>query len=561
MNHVMLEFKNEIEEKVKELLDVDRPVSLETPSPERGDYALPCFDFASLLKKAPDVIAKELVQKIDLKRGDVEQSGPYINFSIDTSYLVENTLKSCLEGTFGRFPHKDESVIIEHTSANPNAPLHVGNARNPIIGDTLARIYRRLGFDVITEYYVDDMGRQVAILTWALDNIREDDLPEPDYNKPDHEMARYYQHASSMVEKDDEVLGAVQSLIQRMEEGDEEVIEAFIDYSKKVLEGHKDSLARLNIFQDSYKTESSLVLDGEVKKTVDELRESKVCGDEDGALYLPIGDDRIFLTRSDGTSLYPARDIAYHIWKSRRADRLIDVLGEDHKSHARIVKKALESLNISPLPSFIFYSFVSLEGEKMSTRSARSVWLDELMDNAEERAKEEILTRRDDLQPDQIEKSAREVGMGAVRFNIIRVQPEKHMDFRWEDALNFQGSSAPFVQYTHARACSILRKWGGDEEILKEQDGSLLDHESEIKLVKTIAKYPEVLLDSMENSAPHLMAKYAVTVASEFNLFYRDCPVLQGDEKTVSRLSLVKAYKEAISIILDTLGISAPEYM
>ncbi len=559
MKYAFMEFEKEIKSELKRVLGDDIEIPLEIPSEERGDYAVPCFVFSSRLKKPPQEIASDIVAKIDLSLGTVEQAGPYVNFIIDDEYVLKNTVDSCIEGRFGWFDPVDEKILIEHTSANPNAPLHVGNARNPIIGDTVARIFKRLGYDVTTEYYVDDMGRQVAILTWGLKNLDPSDVGDVELEKPDHELSVYYQRASAMMEEDEGVQEGIQEIIQQMESGDEGVVGSFQENSRKVLSGHISSLERLNITHDSYKSESSLVIDGKVREAVEALRPLSVCGDDEGALYMGWDDHRVYLTRSDGTSLYPARDIAYHMGKADRTDIILDVLGEDHKMHALSIRKAMEALKASPAPDFIFYSFVSLEGEKMSTRSGRSVWLDGLMESAKERAREEILQRREDLTPDEVEDIAEKVGMGAVRFNIIKVQPEKPIDFRWDEALNFQGSSAPFVQYSHARAASILRRWGEDTEQLKTVDPSSLGSKGEVGLVKTMAKYPMVIQES--TTSPHLLANYAVKLAAEFHQFYRDYPVLKAEENKKERLAIVLSFKKLMEDILDALGIAAPEYM
>lgn len=558
MKHVMLDFKEEIINSIRDILGCEIEIPVEIPAEDRGDYAVPCFSFSPVLKKSPKDIAMFLAKEMKLTMGHGEAVGPYVNFWVNGEVLVKRTLKAVSEGDFGRFEPRGERVLIEHTSANPNAPLHVGNARNPIIGDTVSRIFRRLGYDVTTEYYVDDMGRQVAMQTWGIRNLSSSDISEPEREKPDHELMTYYQKVAAMME-DETVKEGVQEVIRLMESGDEEMIKAFKENSQKVLWGHKESLKRLNILHDSYKTESSLIQGGQVREAIDALWDSPLCGEEDGALYIDLDGNKVFLTRGDGTSLYPARDIAYHMDKASRADRLIDVLGEDHKMHGLSICKALESLNVEHLPEMIYYSFVSLEGNKMSTRSGRSVWLDDLMDMAYEGARNEILERRDDLDVDDLEDTAECLGMGAVRFNIIKVQPEKSMDFRWSEALNFQGNSAPFVQYSHARASSIIRKWGGDMDELAVADTSLLNSEGEIRLIKKIARFPCILIDAA--TSPHLMANYALQLAGEFNQFYRDHPVLQSGEHTLPRLYLVLTFKTVMRDVLDTLGIKAPDRM
>lgn len=562
MSYPMLEFKDEIIEEIKGAVDVpEGKIDIEIPPEERGDFAFPCYPLSPILEKDPESIAEMIHDEIDLKRGEVNKAGPYLNFKINERYLSEKTIEGCLkkEKRFGELPQKDKKIIIEHTSANPNGPLHVGRARNPIIGDTLARIYEKIGYEVERQYYVNDIGRQMAILTWGQKNLEEDDLPPPKRDKEDYDLVRYYQKASQMLEEEEGLESEIRKIIKAMEEGDEEIFTSLKKNSEKVLSGITRSLERLNIKFDSYQNESSFIEDGSVKDVIEDLSGLEDTEDEEGALYFKLDDDKIFITREDGTNLYPTRDIAYHIWKAGRADGLIDVLGEDHKTHGRFIKEALEALQIEPLPETVFHSFVTFEGEEMSTRKGSYVTLDEFMDTSEEKAKEEILKRRDDLSEEEVEKIAEKVGLSAVRYNLIRVQPGKPIDFKWDEALNFQGDSAPFIQYSYARAHGILEK-AKDDVSMEGLDLEELE-EGEIRLLKKISKLPMTLLNSAESNAPHKMSQYAQELAAEFNQFYRDYPVLESEEKRRERLAIVKSFSYSMESVLDTLGMKKPKIM
>ena len=564
MEYVLIDFKENIEKNVRDYLDLDGDIEIpiEVPSKERGDYALPCFSFASILKKSPMDIAEDISNNIKLENGHLEQSGPYVNFKINEEYLVNNTINAALkQERFGKLPDKNKKMLVEHTSANPNGPLHVGRARNPIIGDTVARINEMAGYQVEKQYYVNDIGRQMAILAWGRMNLDEDDLPPQDRDKVDYQIVRYYQKTSKMLEEDETLEEQIREIIKRMEKGDEEIFEIFEDSSEKVLEGITESLSRLNIFLDSYKNESDFIKDGSVKDIIEQMEKLDECDHEEGALYFERGDNKTFITREDGTNLYPARDIAYHIWKADDADKLVNILGEDHKLHGEFLINALSALNVSPIPDIIFYSFVTFEGKEMSTRKGTYVTLDEFMDTAHEKAKEEILKRRDDLTDKEVEVIAEKVGLGAVRYNIIKVQPGKPIDFRWEEALDFQGNSAPFIQYTHARASSILSRWDGDEEELLTLKDIDLKEKGEISLIKMIAKFPTIIQKAQKEKSPHKIANYAYRLAAEFNQFYRDYPVLKSEDKKKDRLLLVKAFKNVITNVLYTLGIESPKKM
>ncbi|MFW6304649.1 MAG: arginine--tRNA ligase [Candidatus Saliniplasma sp.] len=564
MGYILDEFEKDIIKEIKKTLSLDEEIDipLEVPDEERGDFAVPCFIFSKHLKKSPVEIAETISDQIKLSSGTAKQTGPYVNFTVDRQQLIKDTIKKCLEykDYFGSYPPRDEKIILEHTSANPNGPLHVGRARNPIIGDTLARVYEKMGYGVERQYFVNDIGRQMAIFTWGRMNIDEDELSEPERDKIDYSMVRYYQKANALLENNPEIEDEVREIIHAMEMGDEEVLKIFKANAEKVLMGVTGSLERLNITLDGFKSESDFIVDGSVNEVIKEMDELDSCRREEGALYFEEDGKRTFLTRDDGTNLYPARDLAYHMWKAERADVLLNVLGEDHKLHGTFLEEALSALNIKPIPQMVFYSFVSFEGQEMSTRKGIYVTLDDLMDTAQEKAEEEILKRRDDLSEKEIKNISEKVGMGAVRFNIIKVQPEKHIDFVWEDAINFQGDTGPFIQYTYARSCGILNKFQG-EVSLSDGDISKLNEGGEVKLIKTMAKFPRILSKAHTQNSPHILAKYALELASEFNQFYRDHHVLKSEDKKTERILLVKAYRYVLKSLLDTLGLEAPESM
>ncbi len=562
MGYVILDFQDEIIDKTKKVLDISEDmIEIEVPSEERGDYALPCYSLARVLKKDPKKIAEELSTKIEMDFGTVESSGPYVNFKIDGSHLARETILSCLEKeeSFGELSPKSEKIIVEHTSANPNGPLHVGRARNPIIGDTLARMYEKSGYEVEKQYYVNDIGRQIAILVWGTLNLDEKDLPTAERKKADHNLVRYYQMANKLLEEDESIEEDIQEIIRSMEKGDEDILQHFKNTAQKIMKGIAKSLERLEINLDSYKTESSLIVDGSVEEVIKKVSELKNSGEEDGALYYEKEDNKTFVARKNGTSLYPARDIAYHIWKAERADHLLNVLGEDHKLHGEFVQSVLKDLDVSPIPHIVFHSFVTFEGQEMSTRKGTYVTLDNFMDTAHEKAKEEIKKRKE-VSTDELDSISEKIGMGAVRYNIIKVQPQKPIDFVWDDALDFEGNSAPFLQYSHTRANSILRKWGDNRLDIGSSD--LQDFEDgEITLMKRISEFPRELRDAVENNSPHTMAKYAHKLAAEFNQFYRDYPVLHSEEKKIKRIAIVKSFKFAMGSVLQTLGIQKPKKM
>jgi arginyl-tRNA synthetase len=569
------ECKKEIAEHIQKTIanyHIPYEIRVETPPGNKGDFAFPCFPLAHLIKKSPNEIAKEIAIGIPTSKWitKVEAQGGYVNFFIDSTNLTAITLQSILKNkeTYGYLQKKKEKVIIEHTSANPNGPLHVGRARNPIIGDTLVRLYKAAGYDVESQFYLDDMGKQVAILAWGVHHLEQKNIPPMENTKADHQMVGYYQTANERMETDTTVAEQIGKLVKKLERGDHDTIEMIHSSYAPVLEGIKQSLERINIHIDSFVPESTFVYDKSVDRIIKELKQTTYCHEEDDAFYLdmePFGihgrNTKFFFLRRDGTTLYATRDIAYHQWKAQHADILINVLGEDHRLEAQQVKVALELLQTKILPKVVFYAFVSLPGGKMSTRRGRVVYLDDLIDECIEHAYEEVKKRRaSELTESQMRNIAEQVGIGSLRYNIIKVQPEKDIVFTWEDALNFEGNAVPFIQYAHARACSILSKTNTNVHAF---DPTLLAHSSERVLIKKLALFPLVIEEASNACKPHSIANYLFEVASVFNQFYRDCPVLSEENAVLrsSRLALVRATEIVLKNALHLLGISAPAEM
>ena len=573
MTYPLNKFKNEIISQLKKVLsEYECEIRLEISPEGMGDFAFPCFSLAPLVKKSPNDIAENLADKIEKSKwiAKAEAKGGYVNFFVDDEYLISSTLRSIFEmkEKYGHLQKKNKKVIIEHTSANPNGPLHVGRARNPIIGDTLVRIFKAAGYDVESQFYLDDMGKQVAILAWGLNNLDSKNVPKSEYDKPDHQNVGFYQAANELMEKDEKVAEEIGEIVKRSEHGESKTIELIHKAYALVLEGINESLHRINIQIDKYIPESTFVRDKSVEQVINKLKKTKYCHEEDGAFYLDLEsfgiqgrNTKFFFLRKDGTTLYATRDVAYHQWKAKHADLLINVLGEDHKLESKQVEIALKLLGAKILPRVLFYAFVSLPGGKMSTRQARVVCLDELIDECIERAYGEVEKRRgSELSEGEMKKIAEMVGIGSLRYNIVKVQPEKDIVFRWEEALNFEGNAVPFIQYAHARACSILSKI---KDKKRDFDSNTLKHDSEVKLMKQLARFPLFIEDASSGYKPHIIANYLYETASKFNQFYRDCPVLSEKNTMLgkSRITLVDATRIVLNNALELLGISAPEEM
>ncbi|QZP37253.1 arginine--tRNA ligase [Halobaculum magnesiiphilum] len=541
------------------------------------------FRLASEASAPPPQVAGEVAEAVDVAATEylarVDTSGPYVNFFVDDAYLAD-TLDAARDAEFGRLPRKDESVVVEHTSANPTGPVHVGRARNPIIGDAVANAVEYAGYDVDRHYYVNDAGRQMAIFTWAYETFDESDLPEPARDKPDYDLVRYYRKGNEVLEEGDEETveaaeAEIASILQGLESGDEDTYERVGEVVDTVLSGMEASLARLPAEFDQFVKETRFIRDGscdDVARRLKDLDESVL---EEGAWQVDLSahgyEKKLVFLRSDGTSLYTTRDLAHHEWKFENYDRAVTVLGEDHKLQAGQLQAALELLgNDTDRLQSMFYSYVNLPEGKMSTRAGTAVNLDDLLDEAIDRAREEVESRMDDrirdddLSEEDVERIARQVGIGAVRYDIVSKQPTKSITFEWDRALDFEAQSAPYVQYVHARCCGIVSE-AGEEGLAPDAavDPEALSTPEERDLLKVVARFPAVVEEAAEDLEPHRIATYTREFAETFNAFYRECPVLTADDEATreARLALVAAARHTVANALDVLGVEAPESM
>jgi len=563
---MFLDFRRDVESLLRGSLDrcefesMEREVgsmdlALDT-SPHADLASTVSFRLAPVLRRSPASIAEDLENMIDLPPdglvGRVEAMGPYLNFFSSRRFLDSVLVQAQGDECWNASPKGQ--AIVEHTSANPNGPLHVGHIRNSVIGDTLVRILKRAGYDVESQYYVNDMGRQIAIVVWGLARYPMDE------SKPDHAIAKVYIEANRDLEADLSLVSGVNELMQRYEAGDQEVAARFRSAVDLALSGLGETLVRLNISHDSYHWESEFVRDGSTEQILRSLELTGLTEWDEGALQLDLSSEgfekKLVLKRSDGTSLYTTRDLAYHRWKAQVSDRVVDVLGADHKLISGQLKSALRLIEVRE-PEIVIFEFVSLPTGSMSTRTGKFITADELLDEVESQAYQEVTTRRPEECEEFRRAVAKDVGLGAVRYDIVKVSPDKATTFDWKSALDFDKLSAPFIQYSHARACSILRK--ADQ---KKFDPRHLVAEEEVALIKKIAQFDMVIERAAAELKPHQLATYARELAESFNQFYRCSPVLDAEPGIKeARLALVNAARKCLGVTLETLGIPAMEAM
>lgn len=602
------QFRSEVEAALSDALaTLDLPtddLGIERP-PDDMDATLAssvAFRLAGEVGDAPPNVASEVAAAVDVAGYDyldsVDTAGPYVNFHAGERYLVDALDAAAADAGYGALPDRETSVVVEHTSANPTGPVHVGRARNPIVGDAVANLMEYAGYDVDRHYYVNDAGRQMAVFTWAYERFDESDLDEePARDRAEYDLVRYYRKGNAFLEEadPDDVEAAeeeIAAILQGLEVGDEATYERVGEVVDAVLGGMKECLARLPAEFDEFVKETRFMRDGSTDDIAARLKETDQAVYEEDAWQLELDEwgiekNLVFL-RSDDTSLYTTRDLAHHEWKFDNYDRAVTVLGEDHKLQADQLDATLELLgNDTDRLGHVIYSYVNLPDGKMSTRRGTGVMLDDLLDEAIDRAREAVESRMDDrirdddLTDEDVERIAHQVGIGAVRYDIVSKQPAKAITFEWEDALDFEAQSAPFVQYVHARCAGILDEAaaegvdvpgvtggaGGSESAVDpdalDVDAAVFDTEAERELLREVARFPAVIEEAADDLEPHTVATFTREFADAYNAFYRECPVVtaENDELRAARVALVAAAKHTMANALDVLGVEAPESM
>ncbi|OED30791.1 arginine--tRNA ligase [Methanosphaera sp. WGK6] len=555
--------KKEITDSIEEVLTklrvtLDEELTLEEPpSPEMGDISSNvAFSLASKLKKSPVEIAEEIKEKIVLPLyfEKVETKGPYLNFFINYT-LFTSKVANYIDKQYGELPEKEERILLEHTSANPNGPLHVGHLRNAILGDSLKRVLEHAGYKVESQYYVNDMGRQIAIIVWGMDKFG---FKLDDDKKMDHAIGEVYFQCNQKLEENPEYNKDIDDILQRYEEGgDARLADAFETVVEYCIDGIKETLKNLNIKMNLFKWESGFLRKGDVDNVLEKLQPFTIQKD---ILYLPLErygvDKELVLRRSNGTSLYATRDLAYHQYKTKNSDISLDILGADHKLAAKQLSIALE-LSENRAPEVVFYEFIDLPEGSMSTRRGVFVSVDELIEESVKHAKDELINRGLDLTEKQLDEVSKIIGVGSIRFYINQISPEKPITFKWEDALSFERGCAS-IQYAHARACKLLAKSEYDEYNEVRCDYELEDEEKE--LVKELSRFTEIIRQSADERRVHHLAEYTLSLSKAFNKFYKSQQVIGSDHEDL-RLKLVDASRITLKNSLKLLGIKAPEFM
>ncbi|MBU1135016.1 MAG: arginine--tRNA ligase [Nanoarchaeota archaeon] len=542
---------------------------LEKPPEEIGaDLALPCFAFAKKYRKNPAEIAKDIASKLNpsgLIR-EVRPVGPYVNFYADSEKIASMVLKDVLKerNAYGKSKTgKGKRLMVEYVQTNPYKAFHIGHVRNIALGESLCRVLESTGNKIIRANYQGDIGPHVAKALWGLINI---------YNsKPPKDVDKGLWIGEVYRESNEKA-----SLNQKVAEEIDEINKKLYDGDKKLLplwkKGKKWSLDYFDkIYKDFGANFDRLYMESEVekpgRKIVKELHKKGIAEISEGAMIVDLKKYNlpVFLVlRRDGIALYSTKDLALAEMQEKEyhPDKIIHVVGSEQKLHFQQLIKTIGIYNkkLADKEYHLSYELVILPSGKMKSREGKVILYGDLKRKMYALALKATKEKNPSLPVAQHKKIAEQVALGAIKYNMIMQSPEKVIVFDWNQALDFQGNSAPYVQYTHARACSILKK--AKVKTIKDFDPSLLVDKKEIKLIKTISEFPQVVENAAKDYRPHYIASYVHNLASIFNEFYQTLPVLKADKNTAAaRLALVKATQITLKNALQLLGIEAPEKM
>jgi arginyl-tRNA synthetase len=555
-----MEFQREIE-KLLEQAGVRNPTVEMPPNPELGHFAYPCFALAKERKKAPPLIAQELAKELEGKSDFLEKviaTGPYVNFFIKPGARAQSVLSSIRDGSFWKFGQGNRRILIEYPSPNTNKPLHLGHVRNMVLGSTISRILERDGNIVIQVNLTNDRGVHICKSMYAYRHWGNNQEPD---KKSDHFVGDFYVMFEKALKENADLEKEAQALLVAWEQDDPKVKALWKKMNTWALVGHQQTYARYGIAFDKEYYESNIYKDG--KKIVLEHMDV-LSQDEKGAVIAPLEKYKLpdkVLLRSDGTSIYMTQDIALTLRKMDefKPDLQIWIVGNEQNLHFQQLFAILDLFG-TPEDTFyhLSYGMVALPEGKMKSREGRVVDADDILDELENLAAEEIRKRHTDWTQEHIMETAKVVAMGAIRFFMIKFDPARDFTFDPKSSLSFEGDTGPYLQYTHARICSILAK----TEFPSSADLTLLVTPEEQELLRQLQLLPESYRKAVTELKPSSTAVQLLEVGRAFNSFYHACPVLTADESLRNaRLHLIEQTRRVIDEGLDLLGIVAPKEM
>ena len=544
----------------------DVTAMLETPPDKKlGDYALPCFRLSKTLRKAPQMIASALAEKMSGEEIDrVEVVGGYMNIFVSRGSLAEGIVKAVLANP-GRWGSsevgKGKTVCLDYSSINIAKRFHIGHLSTTMIGHSLKRIYDFNGYTTVGINHLGDWGTQFGKMICAYKKWGNREEVEAGGVQA---MVDLYVRFHAEAEKDPSLEDEGRAWFKKIEDGDPEAMEIFSWFKEVTLKDTQRVYDLLGVSFDSYNGEA--FYNDKMGPVVDELREKGLLVESQGAQVVQLeeyGMPPALVLRSDGATLYITRDLAAAFYRHNtyHFDKCLYVVAYQQNLHFKQLFKILELMGHDWYKGMEHVSFgmVSYEGRALSTREGYVVYLEDLLNKAIEKAREIIEEKSPNL-PNK-DEVARQVGVGAVIYFDLHNERIKDIDFRWERALSFEGETGPYVQYTHARCCSVLRKAQAYADV--EPDYSVLCDDEALDVLMLISRFPEVVRKAMDQNEPSLITRHTTSLAQAYNKYYFEHRIMEENDPagSAARVNLTDAVRDVIKTGLYLIGVEAPERM
>ncbi len=528
----------------------------------KGDYAFPAFTLAKTMKKAPQQIATDLVAKIDTTKFDkVEVAGPYLNFFLDKSSFSADVLGQVMTQGADYGQNEDGNggnVPIDMSSPNIAKPISMGHLRSTVIGNSIAEILKKNGYNPIKDNHLGDWGTQfgkliVAYLKWG----NEEDVKKD----PITNLVKYYVKFHKEDKEHPELDDQAREWFKKLEDGDEEAHHLWSWFRDESLKAFNAIYDKLGVKFDTYNGEA--FYNDKMQAVIDDLKAKGLLKESQGAQVVDLEKydlNPALILKSDGASLYITRDIATAVYRENTYHPAMNlyVVGSEQMYYFQQLKAVLTEMGLPSAKNLhhIPFGLITVDGKKLSTRSGRIILLDVVLDDSIDMAKKQIAAKNPDL-PNK-DEVAKQVGVGAIIFGDLKNERMNSIDFNLEDQLKFEGETGPYVQYAHARAESILRK-AGDVSLL-DANAKIADPEAWDTL-KVLADFPDTVKVALKEFEPSDVAKYAIRLAKAFNKYYAHSKILADDSEKAARLTLVKSVSTVLKESLRLLGVEAPDEM
>jgi arginyl-tRNA synthetase len=568
----MNEFKKQIAEVIAEQLK-DLTINevfemIETPPESHmGDYGFPCFRLAKLMRKSPQVIASELAAGIVRPPifSKVINEGGYVNFYFDRKALSENIIQQVLtqKEKFGSSSEGENKVIcIDYSCPNIAKPFHVGHLRSTVIGNALYHIYEHMGYQCVGINHLGDWGTQFGKVIVAYRNWGSAAEVEAE---PIQTLLNLYVKFHEEAEKDPSLEDEARNWFTRMEQGDQEAMDLWRWFSSETLKELEKIYALLGVKFDHYTGES--FYNDKMAPVLADLKEKNLLKESQGAVLVdlePYGMPPCLVQKNDGSTLYATRDITAALYRKQTFDfyQCLYLTDYSQKLHFEQVFKVVELMGHNWAKDLIHLPFgrVTHEGRRIQSRKGTVVLLEDVLKGAIGRVAE-IIEEKNPLLENK-EETAVAVGVGAVIFNDLSNNRIKDISFSWDTAFSFEGETGPYVQYTYARACSVLRKAGDEPLDPSVLNGTCFEDDVSAMVVRKLEQFGDAVRDAQMKNEPSILTRHVIDLAQAFNRFYHDHPVLIAEpEVRQARLLLVAAVRQALGVGLNLLGIQTPEKM